>query len=324
MLRALRLFLGALLETLGGRVRARPRREGWSFLFEWTIRYLRKDWDDSAAWSSARLRADMDTRPFPRDFAKKVRLEPCELGGVPATRFVPPDARAGKAILFFHGGSYVYGSARTTHAELIARIAFASGIETIGLDYRLAPEHPYPAQLDDALAAFDALVAQGVPPGSIVVAGDSAGGNLAIEVQLALRDRGTPQAAGAALVSPWSDLTMPGASFTDNERYDFGTREKLVQQAKEYVGSVPLDDPRVSPTYAKLEGLAPAIVTVGEAEIPRDDILVLASRLKDAGVDVTLHVAKDMPHNAPVFAAYHPEGLKALQAVVEFVKRRLG
>jgi acetyl esterase/lipase len=155
------------------------------------------------------------------------------------------------------------------------------------------------------------------------VAGDSAGGNLAIELQLALRDRGGPQANAAILISPWSDLTMPGASFQGNERYDFGTRDVLVTQAAAFVGTVPLDDPRVSPTYAALEGLSPMLITVGEAEIPRDDVLLLASKSKAAGVDVKLHVAKGMPHNAPVFAAYHPEALATLDAIVAFAKARL-
>jgi acetyl esterase/lipase len=323
MLRTLRLFALAWFQTLVSRMKHGPKRPSWSFMFEWTIRFLRNDWDDSADWPLIRLRAEADARPYPKSFAKKVRLEPGELGGVPVTRFVPPDARPGVAVLFFHGGSYVYGSSKTSHAELIARLAFASGVETVGVDYRLVPEHTYPAQLEDALAAFDALVAAGTPPGSIVVAGDSAGGNLAIELQLALRDRGSAQAGAAVLISPWSDLTMPGASFTENDRFDFGDRAVLVTQAKAFVGSVPLDDPRVSPTYAELKGLAPTLVTVGEAEIPRDDILTLASRLKDAGVDVTVHVAKDMPHNAPVFAAYHPEALKAFEAIVAFVKQRL-
>jgi len=323
MLRALRLMFVAWLATLAARLRGRPRHAGWPFTFELMVRYLRADWDATAGLPLAELRADMDGRPYPRDFAKRVPMIETALAGVPAMRFVPEGAPANRAILFFHGGSYIYGSARTTHAELVARIAHASGLEVVALDYRLAPEHPYPAQLDDALAAFDALVQSGTPPESIVLAGDSAGGNLAIELQLALRDRGGPQANAAILISPWSDLTMPGASFIDNERYDFGTRDVLLTHAAAFAGAVPLDDPRVSPTYAKLEGLAPVLITVGEAEIPRDDVLALASKLKEAGVDVALHVAKGMPHNAPVFAAYHPEARAALDAVVAFARARL-
>lgn len=320
----MRLMLGALFATLFARLGGHPRHPRWPFVFELMVRFLRKDWDETADWPFERLRAEADARPYPRDFANRLRMEATTLAGVPATRFVPQGAAPGKRLLFLHGGSYIYGSARTTHAELIARVAFESSVETVGLDYRLAPEHPYPAQLDDALAAFDALLAEGLEARDIVIAGDSAGGNLAVALQLALRGRGRDQPVGAVLVSPWCDLEMPGASFTENERYDFGTREVLVRQAKAFVGDVPLSDPRVSPVHAELSGLAPTLITVGEAEIPRDDILRFAERLRASGVEVVLHRAKDMPHNAPVFAANHPEGLAALRAIVAFVRARLG
>ncbi len=237
--------------------------------------------------------------------------------------FTPPGKRDG-VVLFFHGGSYVYGSARTTHEDLCARIALESGVELVGIDYRLAPEHPYPAQLEDARAAFDALLKDGRSPADIVLAGDSAGGNLAIALQLALRDAGRAQARAAVLVSPWSDLEMPATSFVDNDPYDFGTREVLVAQARMFAGDVPLSDPRLSPTNADLEGLAPCLVLVGECEIPRDDIVKLATRLEAAGVETTLHRAPDMPHNAPVFAAYHPSGLRALEVIADYVKTKTG
>ncbi len=255
--------------------------------------------------------------------AKKTRLRDEPLGGVPARWFVPVGAAEDRVVLFFHGGSFAYGSARTTHADVIARLALESGFTVIGVDYRLAPEHPFPAQIQDALAAFDALVERGFAPSEIVLAGDSAGGNLAIELQIALRDRGRGQAAGAVLLSPWSDLTMPGRSFVDNDPYDFGTRVELVAQAKAFAGDTPLEDPRLSPVNADLVGLAPTLVIAGEVEIPRDDIVVLAERLERAGVDVTLHVAKDMPHNPMVFAAYHPSGQRALEKAAQFVERLL-
>lgn len=324
MLRSLRLMAAAWLSTLLGRLLGRPRHTGWPFVLELLVRYLRLDWDETAHWDDAALRADLNRHPYPNKFVKKIRiLEHC-LDGVPAYRFVPPGAQAGQCILFLHGGSYVYGSAKTTHAELMARIAFESGIEVLGLEYRLAPEHRYPSQLDDALTAFDALVTSGIPGQHIVIAGDSAGGNLAIALQLALRDRGGPQAAATVLSSPWVDLEMPGASFQENDRFDYGTRDVLMRQALAFAGGLPLSDPRVSPTHADLRGLAPCLITVGELEIPRDDILQFADRLKRASVDATLHVAKHMPHNAPVFAEYHPEGKAALDAIVRYILGCLG
>lgn len=255
---------------------------------------------------------------------KKVKIEQSNLGGVPAWRFVPPEVKAGYRVLYLHGGSYTYGSARTTHAELIARMAFEAGVEVFGLDYRLAPEHRYPSQLKDALIAFDGLVSSGVTAQNILLAGDSAGGNLAVSLQLALRDRGGPQAVAMVLSSPWVNLEMPAASFKENDPFDYGTRIVLARQALTFAAGVPLSDPRISPAYANLQGLGPCLITVGELEIPRDDILQFAERLENAGVKVTLHVARSMPHNAPVFAEYHPEGKAALDAIVRFINPSLG
>jgi acetyl esterase/lipase len=254
---------------------------------------------------------------------KKVKVVETNLRGVPAWRFVPPRAKTDRCVLFFHGGSYIYGSTRTTHAELLARIAFEAGIEVIGLDYRLAPEHRYPSQIDDALTAFDTLVSNGVDAQHILIAGDSAGGNLAIVLQIALRDRGGPQAAAMALSSPWVNLEMPAASYKENDPFDYGTREVLARQALAFAADMPLSDPRISPIHANLQRLAPCFISVGDLEIPRDDIVEFAKRLTSAGVDVTLQVARNMPHNAPVFAEHHPEGKAAFDALVQFIRAHL-
>jgi monoterpene epsilon-lactone hydrolase len=323
MLRPLLLMLSAWLATMLGRLRGRPRHATWPFVFEILVRYLRLDWEQTASWDDAALRADLNKRPYPNAFVRKVRLEETSLGGVRAWRFVPPNEKGGRCVLFLHGGSYIYGSPRTTHAELIARIAFESGFEVHGLDFRLAPEHRYPSQLEDAITAFDALVARGIPARSIVIAGDSSGGNLAVALQLALRDRGGPQAVATVLSSPWVDLEMPATSFKENAPFDYGTRDVLARQALTFAAGLPLSDPRISPTHANLQGLSPCLVTVGELEIPRDDILEFAERLRGAGVDVTLQVAKNMPHNAPVFAQYHPEGKATLDAIIQFIQAHL-
>lgn len=334
MPRLFRLFLATLLHTFRRRWARGPARATWSFRLEVIVSYLRRDWDETSDWDFARYRADLEARPYPRGAVARTTRHDGELGGVSARWFVPPrklaadshQAHTGEPraiVLFLHGGSYIYGSARTTHADLIARLALASGLTVVGIDYRLAPEHPYPAQLDDATRAFDALVAEGRSPGEILLAGDSAGGNLAIELQLRLRERAglTSQARAAMLISPWSDLTMPGRSFVDNDAFDFGTRTALARHAQAFAGDVPLDDPRISPVNADLRGLAPMLVMAGEAEIPRDDILRLGDRLARAGVEVERHLAPDMPHNAPLFAAYHPSAREALDVAASFLRR---
>lgn len=323
MLRTLRLFVLTLFAVTRARLARGPLRPGWSFLFEGTVAFLRRDWEDSAGWDFARLRAEVAARPYPKDFARRVEVRDESWGTVPAVTYVPKTAPRRGAVLFFHGGSYLFGSARTTHGELLARLAFESGARVVGLDYRLAPEHPYPAQRDDALAAFDALVASGMKPDEIVLAGDSAGGNLALAVAIALRDRGGPTPRALALMSPWADLTMPGPSFRTNADCDYGTRDELVRQARAFAGAVPFDDPGVSPFYGRLEGLPPTLVEVGTAELLHDDIVALADRLKVAGVAVTLHVAAEMPHNAAVFAAFHPAGAAAARALADFVASHL-
>jgi epsilon-lactone hydrolase len=285
-------------------------------------RFMRLDWEKTADWDLARLRDDMNARPFPRKFAKRARGRDETLGGVPACVWEPPEKRGEGVVFYFHGGSFIYGSGKTTHAEMLARLACEAGVEVISLEYRLAPEHPFPAQIEDALAAWGALVAK-VAPERVVMGGDSAGGNLAAEVALALRDRKEPLPRALLLLSPWADLAMPGASYVENEPYDFGRREELVRHAAAYAGSAPLDDPRVSPIHAKLEGLPPAFVARGACEIPRDDIAAFTKALRDAGVAVTEHVAEDMPHNAAFFADYHPSARAAFDAIVRFVRDEL-
>jgi len=321
MVRTLRMMLLSLFHTLRSRWSRGPLVASWSVGMEVIVRFLRRDWEETASWSFPRLRAESDASPYPTANVRKVEIRDGELGGVPARWFVPPGAPAHAAVLFFHGGSYIYGSARTTHADLIARLALRTGLTAIGLEYRLAPEHPYPAQLDDAHAAVEALRATGVE--KIVVAGDSAGGNLALMLQIRLRDAGEGQAAGCVLISPWSDLTMPAASFQENDPYDYGTREVLLVHARAFAGDVPLDDPRISPVHADLKDLAPVFLLVGSREIPRDDILALGERLEAAGVDVVRHLATDLPHNPPFFADYHPSGAASVDGIVDFIRARV-
>ncbi|WP_437873970.1 alpha/beta hydrolase fold domain-containing protein [Sorangium sp. So ce363] len=197
--------------------------------------------------------------------------------------------------------------------------AIAGGVR---YDARHAPEHRYPAQLEDALAAFDALVERGHAPGEIALAGDSAGGNLALVTQLALRDRGA-QARCAALISPWLDLTSSSASARANDATDYGTREGLLRQARDFAGATPLDDPRLSPLHAGLEGLASLFIQVGDAERLHDEGQELARRAREAGVDFTLDVLRDMPHNGPVLADFHPEGVRGTGTLGSYLRASL-
>lgn len=317
MLRFVRILFVTFFQTLGSRWSRGPARPAWNFGFELMIRCLRRDWDETQDWPLQKVRAEVGGRPYPNTMTRKVVVRDGDLDGVPARWFAPPNAHDGAVVLYFHGGSFIYGSPRTTHADVIARIALASGCTVVGLEYRLAPEHPYPAQLEDALRAFAALRKNAR---RVILAGDSAGGNLALALQRALRDRGEAQASAAVLSSPWCDLTMPGRSYHDNDPYDFGTRSVLERHAQAFTGGIAFDDPRVSPMFADLAGLAPVLVIGGGAELLRDDILALADKLEAAQVDVTRHLSPDMPHNAPLFAAYHPQARAALDAVGRYIR----
>lgn len=305
MLRLLRILVQSLFTTIAARLRRGSALPSWTFRFEWVIAFLRQDFIESAAWPYTVLRRDLDTRRYPHHALDRIEHREQALAGLRAVRFKP--ARPGRGlILFLHGGGYVFGSVTTTHAEMAAALAERSKREVVGIDYRLAPEHPYPAALDDALGAFDALVASGAKPSDIVLVGDSAGGHLALSVQLALRDRGREQARAAVLISPWLDLTASSASCRRGDALDYGQTSFLLKYARDFAGPIPLQDPRVSPLGAKLAGLAPLFVLVGGAERLHDEGVELVAKAERAGVPVELCVAVDMPHNPPALVDFHP------------------
>ena len=311
-------MLLALFQAL---TRRKPR-PAWTFQLSVVARFMRLDWDRTADWDLPRVRDEVANRPYPRKWVKRVARRDATLGGVPVCVYSPPERRGDGVLLYFHGGSFIYGSSKTSHADFLARLALETGVEIVGVEYRLAPEHPFPAPLEDALAAWRALLARGTKPEDVVVGGDSSGGNLAVCAAIALRDAHEPTPRALLLMSPWADLEMPGASFRENADYDFGTREVLVRHAAAYAGGAPLDDPRLSPTHAKLEGLPETFVSWGTCEIPRDDIVAFARALRAAGVSVTEHEAPDMPHNAAFFADYHPAALAAFEATARFLGSR--
>src|SRR5215510_2471576 len=218
--------------------------------------------------------------PTPAD----VKIERVSAPVAPAEWLRPPSAVAGRVVLYLHGGGYVIGSPRS-HRHLAAAIASASAAIALVLDYRLAPEHPFPAAVDDAVVAYHWLLDQGIAPGHIVVAGDSAGGGLTVATLLALRDRGRPLPAGGVCISPWVDLTCSGASYTTRaERDPIVKRESVVEMARAYLGRTDAKTPLASPLHADLRGLPPLLIQVGGDEVLLDDSTQLAGQAKAAGV----------------------------------------
>ncbi len=323
MLRLLRILAATFFETVRSRLQHGRMRPSWTFQFEWVVRFLRRDFLESGHWPYERLRRDLNSRRYPSRALPKVRMTQRQLGGVPVVEFTPPEVRRKGVIVFFHGGSYIFGSARTSHADIIAELALRSGVRAVGPEYRLAPEHPYPAALEDASAVYAALLEEGCSAEQIVLAGDSAGGNLALSLQLSLRDRHLPQAKAAALISPWLDLTGSSPSCRINDAIDYGNSAFLQRHARDFVGNVPLSDARVSPLHAELKGLAKLFVQAGDAERLIDECREFAQRASLSGVDVALDVVPDMPHNPPVLAAFHPAARGALDRLARFIGEQL-
>jgi acetyl esterase/lipase len=254
--------------------------------------------------------------------ASDVTCEPVNAGGVPAEWIVAPGAVQDRVILYLHGGGYVIGSINT-HRAMIARIARASNARALAIDYRLAPEHPFPAAVDDATAAYKWLLAEGYEPRKIVIAGDSAGGGLTLAALVALRDSGVPMPAGAVPISPWTDLEGTGESVRSRAAKDpMVTQANLAESAKQYYGAHDPKNPLVSPLHANFRGLPPMLIHVGDAEILLDDATRVAERAKLAGVDVELEVWDDMIHVWHVFAKLLPEGQQAIDKIGKFVIAR--
>ncbi len=321
MLRLMMLFLQAFFHTSIGRLRRGPLRPSWSFRFEWVVTGLRRDWDEMHRWPAFRIREELEGRELPKTHSRRVKRSPETIGGVPGEWFDPPAAAADSLLIYLHGGSYLFGSTHT-HAEIIARMALTTGMRTFAPNYRLAPEHPYPAQLEDARAIYLAFLARPLPADRIVLAGESAGGNLILSTLIALREAGDPLPAAAAVFSPWSDLSSAQPSIESNADFDFGTRSMLIDQARQFAGALPLDDPRISPLFADLGGLCPLRIHAGESELLFDECRQLAERARDAGSDVTFEALRDMPHAAELLADFSPVGAAALERAGAWLRAR--
>ena len=264
---------------------------------------------DSSVSEQRRLLGELaSARPLPAD----VTVASVQLGAVPAAEITVDGIEPRHVVLYFHGGVYVVGDAFQS-ADLASQIGRRTQARVISLDYRLAPEHPYPAAVDDALAAYEALLREGIAPSDIALAGDSAGGGLAVATLVNARDHGLPLPAAAFLLSPYVDLTLAGATMDTKSDVDpVLSRELLEPRIADYAAG---QDPAlslISPLFADLSGLPPLIIQVGTHEVLLDDAVRLAQRAAAADVAVTLDVTPEVPH---VFQNFYPildEGAEAL------------
>ncbi len=245
---------------------------------------------------------------------------PTTIGGVNAVDVTIRGIDTANTILYFHGGVYVIGSAAQT-VPLVSDLARRAHAKAVTVDYRLAPEHPHPAAVDDARAAYEGLLAQGVDAGQIALAGESAGGGLAVATLLALRDAGMPLPSSAFLMSPYVDLTLSGETLLGNQAIDpILTPSGLRLRVPDYVGGADASDPQISPIFGDLSGLPPLLIQVGSHEILLSDALRLAGRAAIDDVPVTLEVVPGVPHVFQGFAAMLDEGDAALDRASTFLK----
>lgn len=267
-------------------------------------------------------RANLDRLGAQAPVAKGTQVLRFAIDGIPAEWIDGPDVHRDRVLLYLHGGGYCVGSC-TSHRGFVSRIAGACRARLLLPEYRLAPEHPFPAALEDACAVYRYLLAQGYPPEQILVGGDSAGGGLAVALLLALRDEGQPLPAAAVLISPWTDLQASGDSLHSRAKQDPWLRPVGIKKtANVYRGKMPADHPLISPLYADMTGLSPLLIHVGDDEILLDDSTRLAAKAAAAGVDVQLTIWEGLWHVFHAFFQWVPEVRQANEEIGAWVEQR--
>jgi acetyl esterase/lipase len=279
--------------------RVRAVYGGWNR--QTSVAQMRTDWD--ALFAS-------DTPP----------ADETPAAGIPATWFHPPNSRRDRVMLYLHGGGFKLGSVRS-HRGLIIRLATAANCAALALDYRLAPEHKFPAPVEDTVNAYHWLLNQGFAEEQIIFAGDSAGGGLVFSTMLALRDKGSALPAAGAVMSAWTDLTASGASYETRAAADpIHQRGMILATAKTYLGGTDSKNPLASPLFGDLHGLPPLLMQVGSRETVLDDTLDFGAKAQAAGVRAKISVFETMIHVFQQFAPDLPEANQAIAEIAEFLE----
>ena len=263
----------------------------------------------------------LELEGYARLFKPLVELknQPVDVNGIPGEWITPPQLEDGRTILYLHGGYYLFGSIKS-HRNLAGNIAAAAQARALIIAYRLAPEHPFPAGLEDAISAYQWLLAQDIQPNQITLAGDSAGGGLVLAVLLALRDRDMALPAAAVCLSPATNLNLSGESWTTNTKKDLLINRYIAEQIQPmYLGGIDPCDPLVSPFFGDLHGLPPLLIQVGSDEVLLSDCECFAEYARKSGIDVTLEVWPGMQHVWQYFASFVPESRQAIGRIGEFI-----
>jgi acetyl esterase/lipase len=289
-----------------------------SYLLDPMLRFaVKRHLGKVASPNEARNAFERSAPPLPRG----ARQQSGNMGGVSGEWVTAGDQPSG-TLLYLHGGGY-FACSPVTHRAITGALALR-GFRVFAAEYRLAPEHPYPAAVDDGLNVYKAMLEQGIPPSTLVIAGDSAGGGLVLAVLLAARAQGLPMPSSALLFSPWTDLAGTGDSLKSNLRRDPMLRgERIFEATSFYVNGADPRDPLISPLYGDLAGLPPLCIQVGDSEVLLDDSTRLAARASAAGVRVSLKIWKNVPHVWQLFQMFLPEARAALAEASAFAKANL-
>ncbi|MCP4749792.1 MAG: alpha/beta hydrolase [Proteobacteria bacterium] len=282
-----------------------------------------KSMPDSSGLSMEERRAGMEAGVAQLPAAEGVAFEPVQIGEMKAEWFVPSETAGDAVILYLHGGGYCLGSIET-HRSLVSFMAKTAKVKALVIDYRLAPENPFPAAVEDAVAAYRWLLAQGVSPKNLTIAGDSAGGGLTVATLVDLKNKGEALPACAVCLSPWVDLEGLGESMTTKAKEDpMVQKDSLLEMAQVYLGDANAKTPLAAPLYADLSGLPPMLIQVGTAETLLDDANRLARRAKEAGVEVVLESWQEMFHVWQVMVSMVPESKDAVDGIAGFIEKHV-
>ena len=317
-----RMAVRAGARALGRRIRHNPRQPTWSLRYASMVEFMLLGTPKDLPIAPQQIREPLEQVGAIGRVAPAVR-QPLHVDGLRGEWLAAPRTRRDRVLLYLHGGGYVSGSPGS-HRALMVHLSRHANARVLALDYRLVPEHVYPAALEDAWTAYWSLLKEGYAPDRIVIAGDSAGGGLTLALLLALRDAHAPLPAAAICFSPWVDLALTGASLDKNGATDYINRAILEATAQMYLGDHDPHDPLVSPLYGDLRGLPPLLIQVGSTELLYDDGRRLAQRARRAGVEVEFDAVPGMVHVWQFMYWIEPKARQAVQHAGRFARRHWG
>jgi acetyl esterase/lipase len=280
-------------------------------------------WDFNTSIPAFRQMCEEANAKMTKQMPAGVTVSPVQIGNMYAEWLIPDGADKSKVILYTVGGGYVSGTC-SDHRQFVSKVAARSGFTILTFNHRLAPEDPYPAALDDSIAAYRWLLDQEIKPKDILIMGESAGGGLCLATVLAIRDKGMPLPVAGVALSPWTDLKLTGESYRTKAGVCISPPGMSAVCSKYYYGNNDPTDPWISPLYGDLHGLPPLYINVGSYETMMDDSTRFAEKAKAAGVDVTLTIGEKMIHCYPLMAPMFPEATQAMDEICVFIRKQLG